>query len=112
MGAVLVILRDGDGALDVEVFFINLVSATPIDLTWLLVLGIAAGVIGLVGVILNRRLRGWRGSKQPARAMFRDTYEPDVIDNRRKMRYCPYCAAEIRVRTRYCPYCGECIDFT
>ncbi|NMC06949.1 MAG: zinc-ribbon domain-containing protein, partial [Candidatus Lokiarchaeota archaeon] len=40
------------------------------------------------------------------------TYEPDVIDNRRKMRYCPYCAAEIRVRTRYCPYCGECIDFT
>ncbi|NMC04935.1 MAG: hypothetical protein GYA24_06975, partial [Candidatus Lokiarchaeota archaeon] len=70
MGAVLVILRDGDGALDVEVFFINLVSATPIDLTWLLVLGIAAGVIGLVGVILNRRLRGWRGSKQPARAMF------------------------------------------
>jgi len=89
--------------------FIFLDLTEAIDLTWLLVVGWPAACS-----------LSWSSSSccaaavakaRPAMEMEYDDYKPVVIDNRSKLRFCPYCGAEVKVKTRFCPFCGERVNF-
>ncbi len=108
-GALILVLRDDDGAYDLAFIFMNLTSGLSIDWVWYLVVGVAGG-LALAFVILTLRKR--RSSVPRASEVEYDDYKPEVIDNRQKLRFCPYCAAEVKVKTKYCPYCGQRINFT
>ncbi len=103
-GALIVVLRDGDGGYDMSFVFMDLSPA--MDWTWLLVIGVAGGVLGLLVIVLKLRQRRTR-MPQAAKG------EASVVYNNAKLRFCPYCAAEIKVTPiKHCPYCGERINFT
>jgi hypothetical protein len=109
-GALIVVLRDDDGAYDMAFILINLTTA--FDWTWLLVVGGAGGVLGLMIVILKLRQRRSRAPRATV-GEGSDAHEPEVTDPSLKLRFCPYCAAEIKMTPmKHCPYCGERINFT
>ncbi|MEX2681305.1 MAG: S8 family serine peptidase [Candidatus Sigynarchaeota archaeon] len=111
-GAVILVLRDDDGAYDLAFIFINLTSGLTID-SWLILMLvlIAGGILGLViAMIIMRRKRSREQMANPN--MVSGVNNRLAVSSNLKLRFCPYCGAEIKVKTKYCLYCGEFINFT
>jgi len=111
-GAVIMVLRDDDGAFDVAFIFMNLTSGFTLD-SWitLMLVMIAGGSLGLAVAIIKFRRRRSReqlatSSKVPG------VYNPLAASSGLKLRFCPYCGTEVKAKTKYCLYCGEFINFT
>ncbi|MBN2154240.1 MAG: S8 family serine peptidase, partial [Candidatus Lokiarchaeota archaeon] len=95
-GALILVLRDDDGSYDAAYVFLNLTSGLDFDWTWFIVAGAAAAIFGLVAIVLKRRRRaarpGLAGRAPRAAPLEAAGYRP-------KLRFCPYCGAEIRLKT-------------